>query len=179
MIVILIKGGKVDISMNDTLKIILNKIKPGVPKRILFFLASVVWGFASSRILRIGVNDITDYSSAYWINYAIGIIGCYFFFRYVFFKMYKKHTKRIVNMEIEKPCMFSFFDFKGFGIMAFMITGGITLRRSNIIPAAYMGTFYITLGLSLLLAAVSFLYAGFRYEFIVSKYLNKVVIETE
>lgn len=179
MIVILIKSGKVAISMNDTLKIILNKIKPGVPKRVLFFLAAAVWGFASSRILKIGVTDIINYSSLYLVNFVIGITGCYFFFKYVFYKMYKKHTKRIVNMKIEKPCMFSFFDLKGFGIMIFMITGGITLRKSNIIPAAYMGTFYITLGLSLLLAAVSFLYAGFRYEFILSKYLNKAVIETE
>ena len=154
-------------NIKDTLK----KIKIGVPKRILFFSAAAVWGFASSRILKIGVSDIISDTSSYWINFAIGIVGFYFFFKYVFYKMYKKHTKRIVNLEIEKPCIFSFFDLKGFGIMAFMITGGITLRRSNIIPSLYMGTFYITLGLSLLSAAVSFLYAGVRYKFIESKYL--------
>lgn len=168
-------------NINETLKKILIKIKPGVPKRVLFFSAAAVWGFASSRILKIGVTDIISNSSSYWINFALGIFGCYFFFKYVFYKMYKKHTKRIVNMEIQNPCIFSFFDLKGFGIMAFMITGGITLRRANIIPTLYMGTFYITLGLSLLLAAGSFSYAGFRYKFITNKYLNeyKLDIETE
>ena len=160
-------------SIKDTLK----KIKLGVPKRVLFFSAAAVWGFASSRILKIGVSDIISDTSSYGINFAIGIVGFYFFFKYVFYKMYKKHTKRIVNLEIEKPCIFSFFDLKGFGIMAFMIIGGITLRRSNIIPSLYMGTFYITLGLSLLSAAVSFLYAGLRYKFIESKYLNKCKLD--
>lgn len=160
-------------SIKDTL----NKIKIGVPKRVLFFSAAAVWGFASFRILKIGVSDIISDTSSYWINFAIGIVGFYFFFKYVFYKMYKKHTKRIVNLEIEKPCIFSFFDLKGFGIMAFMIAGGITLRRANIIPSLYMGTFYITLGLSLLSAAVSFLYAGFRYKFIAMKYLNKCKLD--
>jgi len=153
-------------------KRILKKIKPGVPKRVLFFSAAAVWAFASSRILKIGVSDILSNTSSYWINFAMGIVGCYFFFKYVFYKMYKKHTRRIVNSEVEKPCIFSFFDLKGFGIMAFMITGGVALRRAHIIPTLYMGTFYITLGLSLLLAAISFSYAGVRYKFIVSKYLN-------
>lgn len=158
-------------SMKDKVIKILKKIKPGVPKRVLFFFAAAVWGFASSRILNIGVSDIVSNTSAYFINFAIGTVGFYFFFKFVFYKMYKKHTKRIVNSDIEKPCVFSFFDLKGFGIMAFMITGGITLRNAHIIPSLYMGTFYISLGLSLLAASVSFLYAGVRYKFIQIKYL--------
>ena len=164
-------------NIKDTLKKIFKKIKLGVPKRILFFLAAAVWGFASSRILKIGGSDVISNTSSYWINFIIGIFGCYFFFKYVFYNMYKKHTKRIVNLEIEKPCIFSFFDLKGFGIMAFMITGGIILRRSHIIPSLYMGTFYITLGLSLLLAAVSFLYAGVRYKLIEGKYLSECKLD--
>lgn len=160
-------------NIKDTLIKILKNIKPGVPKRILFFFAAAVWGFASSRILKIGVNDIISNTSSYWINFAIGIFGFYFFFKYVFYKMYKKHTKRIIKSEIEKPCIFSFFDLKGFGIMAFMIICGGALRRSHIIPSLYMSTFYISLGLSLLSAAVSFLYAGVRFNFIESKYLNE------
>ena len=161
-------------TLKKTLKKILKKIKPGVPKRVLFFSAAAVWGFASSRILKIGVSDIVSNTSSYWINFAIGLFGCYFFFKYVFYKMFIKHTKRIVNLEVEKPCIFSFFDLKGFGIMAFMIAVGITLRRANIIPTLYMGTFYITLGLSLLFAAVSFLYAGIRYKTTVNKYLYEL-----
>lgn len=151
---------------------IVNKFKPGVPKRVLFFAAAAVWGFASYRILLIGFSDVINNSKNYWINILIGAVGFYFFFKYVFYRMYLKHTKRIINSETEKPCFFSFFDKKGFAIMAFMITGGITLRSAHIFPPLYLGTFYITLGLSLLAAGISFLYSGFRYEYMVKKHLN-------
>ena len=149
---------------------LISKIKPGVPKRVLFFVAAFVWGFAANRIINIGFNDVMRNTNDYWINIAIALVGFYFFFKYVFYRMYKKHTKRIVNSEIEKPCIFSFFDIKGFAIMAFMITFGVTLRKLGVIPPLYIGTFYITLGFSLLAAAISFLYAGIRYKLISVKY---------
>lgn len=102
----------------------------------------------------------------------IGLIGAYFFFKSVFYKMYKKHTRRIVNSQKEKLCIFSFFDTKGFIIMAFMITAGISLKRADIIPSLYLGTFYITLGISLFSAAISFASAGIKYENIKIKYFN-------
>lgn len=139
------------------------KLKPAVPKRILFFAAALVWGFASYRILEIGLSDVVKNTESYWLNFAIALIGYYFFFRYVFYKMYLKHTKRIIHAQPEWLCVFSFFDIKGFAIMAFMITGGIALRKANIIPPLYLGTFYITLGLSLFSAAFSFMYAGINY----------------
>lgn len=151
---------------------LINKLKPGVPKRVLFFAAAFVWGVAGNRIITIGFKTVVKNTSAYWINFFVAFIGFYFFFKYVFYRMYKKHTKRIVGLEIEKPCIFSFFDIKGFAIMAFMITFGVTLRKVGVIPPIYIGTFYITLGLSLLAAAMSFLYAGIKYKAIVIIYKN-------
>ncbi|WP_207654972.1 hypothetical protein [Haloimpatiens massiliensis] len=56
--------------------------------------------------------------------------------------------------------------------MAFMITAGISLKRANIIPSLYLGTFYITLGISLFSAAISFASAGIKYENTKIKYFN-------
>lgn len=151
---------------------LVNKLKPAVPKRVLFFVAAFVWGFASYRILDIGFFDVIRNTKSYWINMITGFIGFYFFFRYVFYKMYQRHTKRIINAKSDHLCIFSFFDIKGFMIMAFMITGGIVLRKAEIIPSLYLGTFYITLGLSLLSAAFSFMYAGVNYRVIKTKYFN-------
>lgn len=151
---------------------IINKIKPAVPKRILFFLAALVWGFASYKILNLGLIDVIKSTKSYWINIAIGLVIFYFFFKYVFYKMYIKHTKRIINARSERLCMFSFFDIKGYIIMAFMITGGITLRKADIIPHLYLGTFYIGLGLAIFSAAVSFVYSGIRYNFVRDKFSN-------
>lgn len=149
-----------------------NKIKLTVPKRILFFEAAFVWGFAASRILKIGFTGVYTNTKYYWINILIGLIGFYFFYKNVFCKMYLKHTKRIVNSEQDRLFVLSFFDIKGFAIMTFMIVFGITLRMLNLVPLLYLATFYITLGLSLFSAALSFLYSGVKYEYIKVKYCN-------
>lgn len=148
------------------------KLRPTVPKRFLFFVAAFVWSFASYRILDIGFSDVLKNTKSYWINMVIGFIGFYFFFRYVFFKIYLKNTKRIINAKSDKLFIFSFFDVKGFVTMAFMITAGIALTKANIIPSLYIGTFYISLGLSLFSAAFSFMYAGVQYRVIQNKYFN-------
>jgi hypothetical protein len=149
----------------------IEKIKPAVPKRVLFFVAALVWGFVSYRILLMGITDILGNTKSYWINFLIGICGYIPFFWFVFLKMYFKHTRRIINSKLEKHCIFSFFDIKGFAIMAFMIIFGITLGKLNIIPELYMGTFFISLGLSLLSAAICFLYSGVRFERVKVKFL--------
>ena len=48
--------------------------------------------------------------------------------------------------------------------MASMITLGITLRQLHIIPPLYLGTFYLSLGMSLFSAGLCFLYTGLRYK---------------
>lgn len=149
---------------------ILKRFKLGVPKRVLFFAAALVWGIASYRIISMGIVDAVIKSKYYLLNIPIGLIIFYLFSKNVFNKMYLKHTKRIINGKIERPCIFSFFDFKGYVIMAFMITGGIALRRSKLIPPVYLGIFFIGLGLSLLLASAFFLYSGVRYAEIKEKY---------
>jgi hypothetical protein len=147
-----------------------------VPKRVLFFAAAFVWGFAAYRILTLGFVDVLNNTKSYWINISIGLIGAYFFFKYVFYKMYLKHTKRIINSKFQQLCFFSFFDTKGYLIMTFMIIGGITLRKAHIIPSIYLGTFYMTLGVSLLLASISFMYSGIRYQIIKAKYYHRITV---
>jgi hypothetical protein len=153
----------------------INKLKLKVHKRVLFFFAAFVWGFAAYRILLIGVGDVLKNTEFYWINIIIGIIGVYFFFKGVFYKMYKKHTRRIINSESEKLFIISFFDVRGYIIMIFMITLGVTLRKLNVIPSLYIGTFYITLGGSLLSASLSFLYAALKYDRVKEKYFNRTL----
>ena len=150
----------------------INKLKLKVHKRVLFFIASFVWGFAAYRILLIGVGDVLKNTEFYWINIIIGVSGIYFFFKGVFYKMYKKHARRIINSESVKLFIFSFFDARGYIIMIFMITFGATLRKLNVIPSLYLGTFYITLGGSLLSASLSFLYSALKYDRVKEKYIN-------
>lgn len=105
-------------------------MKYGVNRKVLLITAGVVWIIAGVNILRIGIMTwLTD--SQYWL-FKIGEATVVFllFFLFVFKRLYYKHTKRIGEKKKEKNCPFSFFDVKGWIIMVFMITFGVTMRCS-------------------------------------------------
>lgn len=76
---------------------------------------------------------------------------------FVFKRLYYKHTKRIGEKKKEKNCPFSFFDVKGWIIMVFMITFGITMRSFHILPDAFISVFYTGLSLALIFTGVLFI----------------------
>jgi hypothetical protein len=142
-----------------------NKLKPGAPKQVLILVAASLWGFASYRILKMALIKIDHNAAHLWLNYSIGIAGFIPFYWFVFRKVGKRYVLRIINLKQEKPCIFAFFDIRGYILMTLMISMGITISRLHLLPDLYLGTFFISLGLSLLAAAVYYLYAGYRFYF--------------
>ena len=140
-----------------------HKLKPGVPKQVLILVAASIWGFAAYRILRMAFIKIDHHALHIWLNYMIGVAGFIPFYWFVFRKVGKRYVLRIINMEQERPCIFAFFDIRGYVLMTLMITMGITMSRSHMMPDLYLGTFFISLGLSLLSAACYYLYAGYKF----------------
>ena len=120
-------------------------MKYGVNRKVLLITAGVVWIIAGANILRIGIMTwLTD--SQYWL-FKIGEATVVFllFFLFVFKRLYYKHTKRIGEKKKEKNCPFSFFDVKGWIVMVFMITFGITMRSFPYIAGrVYFGVLYRT-----------------------------------
>lgn len=148
----------------------LENYKIRASKRVLLFLAGTLWGFAGGRILTLGYDDLIVKSKGSWGYLLISAAVCYMFFLFVFRKMVKKHTTRIISSGLSEHCIFSFFDVKGYMTMIFMIASGITLRNAHVIDPIYLGAFYIGLGSALLLAAIMFLASAFNFEKIKLKY---------
>ncbi len=135
----------------------LDKIVPRVPKILLFLFAAILWGFAGFKILSIGIPDMV-HGWAYPIaNLAVAGFIFAVFFKFVFFKLFTKHCNRIINYEQQKICMFAFFDWKGYAIMAFMISFGIILRNMHLFNPTHLGTFYTGLGVAIFGASFCFM----------------------
>lgn len=128
---------------------ILQILKPGVPKAVLIVLGAALWGFAAYRILKMGFIFIEKHALYHWLNYLIGLAGFIPFFMLVFRKVSLRYINRIKNLPQNRPCMFAFFDVRGYIMMSFMITIGILVSHWKVIPELYKGTFFISLGLSL------------------------------
>lgn len=138
-------------------------LKPGVPKAVLIALGAALWGFAAYRILKMGFIFIERYALHHFVNYLIGIAGFIPFFLLLFRKVSLRYIDRIKNLPQHRPCMFAFFDLRGYILMSFMITMGIMISHWKVIPELYKGTFFISLGLSLLASSVFYIIEGVQF----------------
>ncbi len=141
----------------------MQKLKPGVPKVVLIALGAALWGFAAYRILKMGFVFIENHALHHMVNYLIGVAAFIPFFLLVFRKVSRRYIIRIKNLPQQRPCMFAFFDLRGYIMMSVMITLGILVSHWKIIPELYKGTFFISLGLSLLASSVFYIIEGVQF----------------
>lgn len=125
-----------------------------VNKYYLLLIACLVWCIAGINIARIGLSAYGQYLS--WFNIILSMTVFSVFQFFVFGRLVKKHTERILSYEEERQWFIKFFDLKSFVIMAIMMTGGIWLRASGIAPERFIAVFYSGLGIALLLAGIFF-----------------------
>jgi hypothetical protein len=135
------------------------RLTPRIARRYLFIIAALVWTFAGSMLLFRGILLFMDDEYLFWIRLFISIIAGLLFYRLLFSKISQKHTSRIDAMPLEKPCLFSFFNIKSYILMSIMITAGISLRKSGILPPVYLSVIYVTMGIPLFISSFRFYHA--------------------
>ena len=123
-------------------------------KRGTLLLACLIWCAAGFNILRIGLMSYPSYLTM--LNFLLSVLVFAVFQQFIFGKLVKKHTARISGYLEERQFFLKFFDAKSFIIMAVMMTGGIVLRTSGLVPERFIAVFYTGLGASLLLAGLLF-----------------------
>ena len=124
-----------------------------VKKRTLLLIAGIVWLMAGFNVARLGVLSYAVIEKR-WYLYVLSEVVFVLFGR-MFFKMSKKHTKRIIGYEEYRP-FWHFFDVKAYLMMACMMSGGIGFRAAGIFPDIFVAFFYSGLGCALALAGVLF-----------------------
>ena len=142
---------------------ILTRLKPGVPKRLLFFIAAALWTFAGSMLMFKGYKMLDTTTRLLGLKLLVALAGGILFYLKLFSKLSMKHTLRILKMKETYPCAFSFFNFRSYLVMIFMISMGITLRTTGWIPFPYLAFLYLMMSVPLLLSSLRFYYTGFYY----------------
>jgi hypothetical protein len=140
------------------LKTILQKYKPSVSKHTLLFIAGLAWTTAGGILAGRGLNYLVQHGQYLGWRLAGGLVFGGLFYILLFAKISKKHIKRIRGLNIPYPCAFSFFNIRGYLMMAIMISGGILLRSLDVINKAWLYNFYVTMGVPLLISASRFFY---------------------
>ena len=141
----------------------IKSLNTGVSKRILLFEAALVWTFAGGMLLFRGDLMLEASSCFSWIR-ILACLGCgLIFFALVFQKISRKHVSRILNLTGERHRFYEFFNPRSYLMMVGMISLGVFLRKSLIVPVSSLSLAYITMGIPLLLSSFRFYHRWFYY----------------
>lgn len=126
-------------------------------KRNLFIIAGILWLIAGTMIMKVGVPFLINDDK----NFLLGLLGAIaiflIFYIMIFSKYVNKHKNRILNDKREKMKIWEFFDKSSYILMIFMMSFGMALRFSGLLPNFFFEFFYSGLGLALSLSGISFL----------------------
>ena len=110
---------------------------------------------------KIAIAGIRNYLQVPWkksLLWMIPLSVLVFAGFYVMFTgVVRKYSERILSMQEEKMNVFRTFSLKGYLIIAFMISLGISLKSIPGIPRSFFAWFYCGLGAGLLSAGIRFL----------------------
>lgn len=132
------------------------KIKPSVKKRNLLLVAGCAWTVAGGILISRGLDGIVVKHHHMLLEMTAGAALGAVFYIFLFMKISGKHISRITLIPVDNPCFFSFFNFRSYILMGIMILAGITLRKLDVVDPDYLFTFYLGMGIPLLLSAWRF-----------------------
>ena len=138
---------------------LLVKFKPAVPRRTLLLIAGFAWSTGGGFLIIRGILQLITINHLLILDLFAGIISGIGFYLLLFAKISKQHITRITLIKVDNPCFFSFFNFRSYLLMGIMITAGITLRKLDIINHEILYTYFITMGLPLMVSAYRFFYS--------------------
>ncbi|MFN2113172.1 MAG: hypothetical protein ACK2TT_08660 [Anaerolineales bacterium] len=125
----------------------INKLKPGLPKNWLLLTAGLMWTGVGVFLISLAVGWI--FAPAVprpWYYWGPGGLLALAIFQFGFSRLSIKNSRRIVDLDIEKPCLFAFQQWHSYPLVLFMIALGITLRKFTPIPKPLLGILYIGIG---------------------------------
>ena len=132
------------------------QFKPAVSRRTLLLIAGCVWCLAGGSLTIRALKELIAIHQYLLLELGIGLVLGIGFYVALFAAISRKHIGRIERIAADRPCLFAFFNVRSYIMMVAMIAAGITLRRLHIVDPRLLFTFYLVMGIPLLIAASRF-----------------------
>lgn len=118
-------------------------------KRNLFIIAGLLWLFAGIMVMNVGTLFLINDDKIFLFGLLGAITIFLLFYIMIFSKYVHKHKNRILNDKREQMKIWEFFDKSSYILMFFMMTFGMILRFSGLLPNFFFEFFYSGLGFAL------------------------------
>lgn len=127
-----------------------------IPSAKLLVVVALVWLLAGANILAVGISQAALWHD--WWVFASAAAVWVLFAGVIFPPVVKRYSQRIENFATDRAPVWAAFDAKGYLIVVAMMSVGIGLRLSSLVPGWFIALFYLGLGLALIVAALAFLH---------------------
>lgn len=127
-------------------------------KRHLPLANSIVWGAPGVKILVTGIQSyiaVWPSGNIFWL--VLGTVAVFAGFLWIFSRIVKKYSERIMAFPSERKSILAFLPVKGWILVIFMMCLGISLKFISGIPTEFFASFYPWLGTALTVAGATFL----------------------
>jgi hypothetical protein len=142
----------------------IRKFTPSVDKRILVFLAGIMWCGVGIMLVSFAVSWLLPVNGReQFFLFATGFLAAMPVHHFGFLRIADKNLKRLLPIT-EKRCLFSFMTWKSYIIVLIMVSMGIVLRHSSILKK-YLSILYNGIGLALFLSGIRYLRFFFQLLF--------------
>ena len=129
-----------------------------VAKRHLLLANAIVWGAPGVRILVTGIQAyLSIWPSEIIVWLALGTITVLAGFIWMFSRIVKRYSERIMAFPQKKKSILAFLPVRGWILIIFMMCLGISLKFIPGIPTEFFASFYPGLGTALVVAGATFL----------------------
>jgi hypothetical protein len=129
-----------------------------IKKENLLLIAAFVWFTAGFILLLRGLMSYNAPLVTLFCKLLIGIPVGSLFYLFMFRKIVKTHTQRILSMTGEYQKIYRFFNKRSYILMGTMITLGISIRLLRIVPIQFLSVFYVIMGIPLIFSGSQFVF---------------------
>ena len=141
--------------MAETKRSLISMLNPAVPRYYLFGFAGAFWTFAGLLLCGRAIVWLTVFPLSIELgleaaSIAIAVVG----YLYLFVNVVQKNIDRIGQLP-ENACVFAFSAWRGYVMIGFMMTIGITLRNTSM-PKYLLAVPYTAMGGILLIGSARF-----------------------
>lgn len=132
-----------------------------IPTKHLLLVNGLLWTAIGTKIALTGIGAYLSLPAVRWWYYLLSVLVFEGFY-VMFTRIVRKYAERIESMPEPRTSIFRTFSVKGYLIIAFMITLGVTLKRIPQVPESIIAWFYCGLGPGLLSAGIRFIIRWWR-----------------
>lgn len=133
-----------------------SRLKPAVNRKWLIIISGLMWSAVGIFLNILAFNWLKSFEIAQlFITILMGLLAGWVIAHFGFGKIANKNINRIFVYPKE-VCVFAFQEWKSYIFIAFMMSMGIFLRTTGLVPKFILAPMYIGIGTALFLASFKY-----------------------